>query len=262
MPRRKAPVNAPYSLLARYYDRLMGDAAEMNRHARRRALGSLLRQARSACDLACGSGEGALDLARAGIEVHAVDLAPTFCRVVRRKARAAGLPIEVHCADMRDFSLRRPVDLVVAEFAALNNLAERRDLLPTLVSVARALRPGGNFLFDVNTPLSLRTQYTVTQWVQDRAFRLVQRGELEPGGKRVRLDFEWFVPEARLFRHLRETIWNVCWTDAEIRRALRAAGFDRVRWFDGTSVRPKLPARGAEPTPTTSRAAPDGATSC
>lgn len=235
------PVNAPYSLLARYYDCLVGEAAAMNRHARERILRTILPNVRRVCDLACGSGETALDLARSGLEVHAVDLSAVFCRAVRAKARRAGLRIAVHCADMRDFVLPDPVDLVLAEFAALNNLADRSDLPRVFKAVSRALASGGSFLFDVNTPLALRTQYDQTYWFEGPAFKLAQRGSLEADGRRARLDFEWFVPARRSWRHVRETLWNVCWTDAEIRRALRAAGFSQVRRFDGVDVRPRTP---------------------
>jgi ubiquinone/menaquinone biosynthesis C-methylase UbiE len=54
----------PYTLLARYYDRLAGDAVAMNRHARRKLLGKILSRARIVCDLGCGTGSTALDLAR------------------------------------------------------------------------------------------------------------------------------------------------------------------------------------------------------
>jgi len=70
----------PYGLLARFYDTLADYAPAMNRHARERILGRILDQARSACDLACGSGETALALARRGLRVYAADFSPTFCR--------------------------------------------------------------------------------------------------------------------------------------------------------------------------------------
>ena len=142
---------------------------------------------------------------------------------------------------MRDFRLPRPVDLVLAEFASLNNLADRRDLPRVLDAVARALADGGWFCFDVNTARSLRVDYPQTFWVEDSRFKLVQHGSLEADGRRARLDFEWLVPAGRLWRHVRETLWHVCWTDAEIRQGLRKAGFDFVRRFDGFDVRPKMP---------------------
>jgi hypothetical protein len=104
----------------------------------------------------------------------------------------------------------------------------------------------------VNTPWSLRTQYPPTYYFdEDPAFRLVQRGRLESDRRRARVDFDWFVPSGRsgrAWRHARETLWHVCWTDREIRHALRVAGFDRVQCFDGIDVRPTLPyeKRGAD----------------
>jgi DNA-binding winged helix-turn-helix (wHTH) protein/ubiquinone/menaquinone biosynthesis C-methylase UbiE len=236
-----APVNAPYALLARYYDVLCGYAAPINRHARGRILRAVLPKVRRVCDIGCGNGETALELARHRVEVHALDLSPVFCDAVRARARQAGLRVTVHCADMRDFSLPRPVDLVLAEFASLNNLADRRDLPRVLHAVGRALTTGGWFCFDVNTARSLRVEYPQTFWVEDSRFKLVQHGSLEADGRRARLDFEWLVPAGRLWRHVRETLWHVCWTDAEIRQGLRKAGFDRVRRFDGFDVRPKMP---------------------
>jgi DNA-binding winged helix-turn-helix (wHTH) protein len=240
-----APVNAPYGLLARYYDRLCDYAATLNRHARSQILRAVLPKVHRVCDLGCGSGETAVELARRGIEVHAVDLSPVFCETVRRKARAAGVTVHVHCQDMRDFRLPRPVDLVLAEFASLNNLADRRDLSRVLDSVSRALPADGWFLFDVNTPQSLRQEYGPTYYFdQSPGVRLVQRGHLESDGRRARLDFDWFVPSGRsgrLWRHERESFWHVSWTDREVKRALRLAGFDRVRSFDGVDVRPSQP---------------------
>ena len=54
---------------------------------------------------------------------------------------------------------------------------------------------------------------------------------------------EWFLPRGKLFRHVHESVVNVCWTDAEIRAALRRAGLRHVRTFDGMDVRP--PMKGA-----------------
>ena len=42
--------------------------------------------------------------------------------------------------------------------------------------------------------------------------------------RRARLDFGWLVAAGRLWRHVRETLWHVRRTDAEIRQGLRKAG--------------------------------------
>lgn len=231
----------PYTLLARFYDQLTPYAPAMNRHARQKILGRILRQVRSVCDLGCGTGATARDFARRGLRVFAVDNSPTMCLLARQKARRARLPVRVLCADMRNFGLPEPVDLVTCEFASLNHLARRDDLGRAAHAVARALRPGGYFLFDVNTPLSFQHQYTATYWFENPEFKLVLRGSYDARRGKARLNFEWFLPQGRLWRHQRQRVENVCWSDAEIRRALRRAGFAHLRVWDGIDVRPRLP---------------------
>ncbi|HEV8111824.1 MAG TPA: class I SAM-dependent methyltransferase [Planctomycetota bacterium] len=236
-----APVvkNRPYSLLARFYDHLTDGVAEMNRHARREVLGKALDRARVVCDLACGSGETAIELAKRGHDVHAVDSSAVFLRDVREKAVRAGVRVKTHRADMRTFRLRQPVDLLLCEFAALNNLDRRSDLAKVFRCVARALRPGGLFAFDVNTRLAFETQTPRGEWVERKEFKLVIHGVPEDHGLRTPLHLEWFVPERGRYRHVRETIVHVCWTEPEIRRELAKAGFTRIRTFDGADVRPR-----------------------
>ncbi|MFP8885842.1 class I SAM-dependent methyltransferase [Streptomyces mangrovi] len=59
---------------------------------------------RSLADLCCGNGGDAVALARAGIEVLAVDRSPLTCAVARANAGALGLSdlIEVRCADVTE----------------------------------------------------------------------------------------------------------------------------------------------------------------
>jgi SAM-dependent methyltransferase len=232
--------NRPYGLLARHYDALTAYAPKMNAHARRAMLGEILDEARTVCDLACGSGATSVQLAEEGKRVFAVDFAPEFCRSLRTKARARKLDITVIEGDMRRFRLPEPVDLVVCEFSAVNNLDDRRGLDAVFAAVSRALVPGGAFLFDVNTMQSFATQVSGTHWFATRQFKLTLRGTLEDRGRRARLEFEWFVPKKKLFEYAHEVVYNVGWTDAEIRRALKKAGLALVTTRDGMDVRPQV----------------------
>lgn len=230
--------NRPYANLARFYDALIPGVPEMNRQARETILGARLREIESACDLACGNGSTAIDLAQRGLVVHAVDNSPQFLRIARARAREAGVRVRFHRADMRAFKLPEPVDLLLCEFAALNNLDRRTDLSRVMRCVARAVRPGGTFLFDVNTLHSFATQIPRGEWVDRPEFKLVMRGEARKDHLGADIHLEWFLPARGAFRHERETIRHVAWTEGELRSALRAAGFGKVRTFDGADVRP------------------------
>ncbi len=188
----------------------------------------------SACDLACGTGTTAVDLARGGAKVFAVDLSPIMCRLAREKALRAGVPVRVLRADMRSFRLPQPVDLVICEFNAINHVPRKADLALVARAVARALRPGGYFWFDVNNRMAFQKIWPGTWWVERPGLGLVLHGGYDSGRDRGWTIAEWFVREGRCWRRFRERIEEVCWTPAEIRRCLRSAGFDRIRSWDAT----------------------------
>lgn len=239
------PAQRPYSLLAHYYDELTRGAPRMNRLAREKVLAKILPRIRTVCDLGCGTGTAAIELARRGLTVYALDLSPEMIRRARQKVRR--LPprlrsrITVRRADLRRFRLPRLVDLILSQFNPINHLPRKSDLARAFRSVARALRPGGWFCFDVNTRRTYAQVYSMTRWEEKPGFCLVYRGRFFPRRDKAWLDLEWFIRDGRAWQRHRERIEDTCWSDAEIRRALRRAGFRRIRHWDGAEVRPPSP---------------------
>jgi len=229
----------PYTLLGRFYDHLTQGSPEMNRVARRKVLGKILPRVRTACDLGCGTGTTAVDLARLGIKVYAVDASREQCRLARRKVRIAGVPVRVIHADMRVLSLPEPVDLVLSEFNALNHLGRKSDLLPVFRRVAQALCPGGWFYFDVNMWPTYKRFYPETRWDEGPGFCLAAHGGYDRKRGRAWVLSEWFVHENGAWRRYQERIEDAWWSHAEIRSALRQAGFSRIQSWDGTRIRPR-----------------------
>ena len=117
----------PYRLLARYYDEFFTFHRDGYRRAHERLLGAILPRIDSACDLACGTGTTAIEIASRGILVFALDVSPIMCRLTREKAARAGVTLHVLRRDMRNFRLPAPVDLITCEFDALNHLPHKRD---------------------------------------------------------------------------------------------------------------------------------------
>jgi len=237
--------NRPYKVLARFYDQLTREAPRMNRHARKKILGKILPRIRTVCDLGCGTGTATIELARRGQTVYAVDLSPEMVRLARRKVRR--LParlrsrITVRRADMRRLRLPEPVDLVLCQFNPINHLPRPSDLGRAVRAVARALRPGGWFCFDVNMRPTYEKLYAMTRWDERPGCCVVYRGGVNPRRRKAWLDLEWFVKTGAAWRRLRERIEDTWWPDSEIRAALRRAGFGRIRSWDGTEVRPPHP---------------------
>ena len=233
MPRNIA--NRPYKWLAEYYDQLFTFHVPWFEAARQRVLDGVLPRLDSACDLACGTGTTALRLARQGIKMFGVDLSPAMCRLAREKARNARLPVRVIRADMRDFRLPEPVGLVLCEFDALNHLRRKQDLRRVAGAVARALKPGGYFYFDVNNRRAFETIWPGCWWIEKPGVALVMRGGYNPKRDRGWTECEWFLRDGKRWRRHRELIEQVAWTAAQTRGALSDAGFDQIRAWDAMS---------------------------
>jgi SAM-dependent methyltransferase len=93
-------------------------------------------------DLGCGTGRVAVDLARNGHEVHALDLEPAFVAELERRAEAERLPIEAGVGDARDFDLDRRFGLVLAPMQLLQVLGGEEERVACLRAARRHLAPG------------------------------------------------------------------------------------------------------------------------
>ncbi|MBZ5546650.1 MAG: class I SAM-dependent methyltransferase [Acidobacteriia bacterium] len=230
MPR--SPNVRPYRWLAQYYDELFSPFRFPIDAARERVLGRILPHVETACDLACGTGTTALALARKGINMYAVDLSPQMCRLARAKAARARLPVRVLRADMRSFRLPEAVDLITCEYDALNHVPRRADLRVVAKAVARALRPGGHFFFDVNNSLGFERCWSGTVWLEKPSMAVVMRNGHNRQADRAWSDIEWFIRDGSCWRRRHERVEEVCWDSDEIRRIFQQTGFDQLRAWD------------------------------
>ena len=147
-----------YDGLAGSYDAMMTDASY-----RKRAdwLERLFRKSsipvQSVLDLACGTGTIACLLAERGYQVIATDASEEMLTQAMMKAAELEENVPVFlCQTMPKLRLLEPVDAVVSTIDSLNYLTREKDLQETFRRVYRWLKPGGQFIFDVNTPYKLR----------------------------------------------------------------------------------------------------------
>jgi SAM-dependent methyltransferase len=110
---------------------------------------------RSVLDLACGTGILTRRLNRVAQEVVGLDASERMLDLAR--ASHGGVPgLSFVRGDFRLFSLDRQFDAVVCACNSLNYLADPDELAQILAAVARHLRPGGVFVFDVTTEWGMK----------------------------------------------------------------------------------------------------------
>jgi SAM-dependent methyltransferase len=81
-----------------------------------------------------------------GKPVVGIDSSQAMLEIARE--RAEGLPLELRLADMRDFELDEPADLIYIPFRSLLHLQGWHDKRRVFERVAASLRPGGRFAFN------------------------------------------------------------------------------------------------------------------
>jgi SAM-dependent methyltransferase len=101
-------------------------------------------------ELGCGNGSRAVELARRGATVIAVDPSTEAVLATRKRAEAAEVRIEMQTADLADLAFLRgdSVDVAFAE----GSLASLADLGRVLRQVQRVLRAGAWFAFSLPHP--------------------------------------------------------------------------------------------------------------
>ena len=112
------------------------------------------RQPGDVLELACGSGQITVGLARAGRTIVGLDLSPPMLDAARRRAEKAGVRDEVQFveSDMRSFDLQRRFSLIFIARNSMLHLHETADFLALFAAVRRHLAPGGVFAFDIFNP--------------------------------------------------------------------------------------------------------------
>ena len=216
----------PYRELAPLYDLMAADPgiqafyAEFQASIRKAAKTHRIRPS-VAVDLACGTGNTTVPwLSGSARTVIGVDRSEAMLRVARRKAARVRWVRQ----DLERLRLDVQADVVTCHFDALNHVLETDGLRRVFANVARILRPGGLFQFDLNTRFMLQWLSTSEKLfrVGPHAFTAFNAFDPQPGI--ATFNQLWFVKRGRLYRKVLVSVRERSYEDAELRRMLREAG--------------------------------------
>ena len=230
-----------YDALAASYDGLMIDGSYrkradwLDRQLRKSAI-----PVHTVLDLACGTGTISCLLTQKGYQVTATDGSEEMLTQAMRKAAAleGQPPLFLHQA-MPRLRLLEPVDAAVSTLDSLNYLTREKDIRETFCRVYRWLKPGGQFLFDVNTPYKLRRMDGQMYMDETEDSFCVWRTFFS---ERTRV----CTYQVDLFRLRRDGTWDRdfeehrerAWTQEELRTYLTDAGFTDIRLTGDLTLRP------------------------
>ena len=235
----------PYETLAGAYDGLTTD---VDYAAVLQFFETVLQRAghspKTVLDLACGTGSMSVLLAERGYRVIGADISEEMLTAAAQKAAAmAENPPFFICQPMQRLTLPEPVEAIVCLLDSLNYLTEPEDCRKTFHRVWRALRPGGMFFFDINTPQKLRGLDGQVFLDETEDAYCVWRAEYS---RRRRvcsyfMDIFRLEEESGLWERGEELHEERAYTPEELTSYLRDAGFTQIKQYGNLKHRPPKP---------------------
>jgi SAM-dependent methyltransferase len=189
-------------------------------------------------DVACGTGTAAAKFAQAGYRATGLDRSPHMLAQARQRVAEAGLRgVTLVEADMRDFALNEPADLVTCMYDSLNYLLEGADLAAAFRCAAAALRQGGLYIFDMNTVFGLAERWGSRDFIHcdtDDQF-IVGRTRWDHETSTNTLVFHGFIRRGKMWERFAETHVERGYPMAKICTLLEQVGLRVLTIYDAHS---------------------------
>jgi SAM-dependent methyltransferase len=179
-------------------------------------------------ELGAGSGRIAIELARHGHHVIALDASPAMLAQAGRRAQRLGVEelVETVVGDLRDPPPLPQSDRVIAPFRTFMHLAGDAERLAALRAAASLLTGDGRFAFDVFEPSAADIRATHDRWIARRE-GISERPLWDAAERRLELDVRLpgrVVPMTLEWRSAAE--WRALCADAGLTVVLSQSGFE------------------------------------
>lgn len=194
---------------------------------------------REAVDLCCGTGDVAILLSKAGIHITGIDVSEDMLNVAAEKAmNNAARPLFV-CADAREFEVISRADAVYSLADGMNYMLGEAELKKTFLCVARTLKKGGRFVFDLSTQSKYETLLDGRAFTFDfdDAFAVWQN-DYNRETRICEMNITCFSKTSRnLYKRFDETHFQYCHDIGTVEQLLEETGFTLDAVYSGYEER-------------------------
>ncbi len=195
-------------------------------------------------DIACGEGSFAVAMAGAGYQVTGVDQSAEMIALARERAQDTDVEVVFAVEDMRSLRFSAEFDLATCFFDSLNYLLTVKDLQDAFRCASAALRPGGYFIFDMNTIHGLAVNWMREKtYVQNEADDFIEyhRHEFDYENLVATIEITIFKKESdALWTRIQETHRERGYPVADLQFLLNETGFEIAGMYGSLSARSEL----------------------
>lgn len=185
------------------------------------------------CDLACGTGNMTLPLARRGYDMIGADKSFDMLAIAREKAANENLRVMFLEQDMAHLDLYGGCDAFLCMIDGFNYILNPN----TLYKIARRIRtcfmePGGIFVFDISSEYKLKNYIGNNTFIHDGDGVFYSwENKYHDKLKMSEMYLNFFVENGGKYTRFGERHMQRAYSEAEIRKIFTAAGFTRIDAF-------------------------------
>jgi SAM-dependent methyltransferase len=193
----------------------------------------------SLLELACGTGNHALEMAKLGYKVLATDYSEDMLRCAKYKQKQGEYNIEFACQDMRYLRLDcQQFDAAICLFDSIGYVQTNEALLQVLLNVHNHLKPHGLFLFEFWHAGAMLRNYEplrIRRWVlPDREILRISETTLDCARQLSSVNYSIYeLSNDRTFSTIQETQVNRYFLLQEMDGWLNQVGFKAIKSFAG-----------------------------
>ena len=230
---RVSKTPTPYKKFASVYDQMGADehSIKMTEYCRQ-IFRKFKIKPTVGLDLCCGTGTAIERFADRGILMSGLDGSTEMLVQAAKKLKGRGVPLyhkqlpKFSILDPNDSRKRRSFDLVTCFYDSLNYLTTKRDLKTAFRSVYQHLRPGGWFIFDMNTPEALKILWGGQIFADARDdMAWIWKNEYNPKTRSAKCTTTFFDKKGTTWERFVEEHVERGWDNDEIKKMLTDAGF-------------------------------------
>ena len=195
------------------------------------------------CDLACGTGNITLEMAKRGYEMIGVDKSVQMLEIAQTKARKSGADILFLNQNITKLDLFGTCDAFLSVIDGINYILSPKALIDMLTRIKNCfINPDGLFIFDISSEYKLERIIADNTFIYDKDdifYTWENRYLKEKKISDMYLNF--FVKDKKRYRRFCERHLQRAYSEEEIKAAFIKSGFSDIRTFDGYSFEKPTP---------------------